>query len=246
MRTSERHHLKDNEFAILLSQVTEWATRHRRALTFTVAVAGVAAIAFGGWWTWRGRVDASARALLADAMVVAESRVVPPPAPVEGVNASPALPQPGTFPTYQAKLETALPKFFAAADQYPSSDAGLTARYHAAGVLVELGRPAEAVAQYERVMAEGSGLLARMARLGKAEAQLRASQYDAAIASFKELSDRQDVDLPKEALLLELARAYKVAGKRDDARRTLTQLVEQHADSPFAAEARQELERLEG
>jgi TolA-binding protein len=52
--------------------------------------------------------------------------------------------------------------------------------------------------------------------------------------------------LPKEALLLELARAYKVAGKNDDARKTLTQIVEQHADSPFAATAKQELEKLAG
>jgi FimV-like protein len=41
---------------------------------------------------------------------------------------------------------------------------------------------------------------------------------------------------------MELARAYRVAGKTDDARKTLTQIVEQHADSPFANEAKQQLE----
>jgi TolA-binding protein len=43
---------------------------------------------------------------------------------------------------------------------------------------------------------------------------------------------------------MELARAYKLAGKTEDAQKTLTQIVEQHADSPYAAEARAEIERL--
>jgi predicted Zn-dependent protease len=43
---------------------------------------------------------------------------------------------------------------------------------------------------------------------------------------------------------MELARAYKLAGKTEDARKTLTEIVEQHADSPYATEARSEIERL--
>lgn len=98
--------------------------------------------------------------------------------------------------------------------------------------------------QYERVSSDGSGLLSQMARLGKAEAELRANRHDAAIADFKTLSERTDLNVPKEALLLELARAYRIAGKPEDARKTLTQIVEQHAESPFAAEAKTELEKI--
>ena len=47
-------------------------------------------------------------------------------------------------------------------------------------------------------------------------------------------------------MLLELARAYRLAGKNDDARKTLTQIVEQHADSPFVSEAKSELEKIKG
>ena len=94
------------------------------------------------------------------------------------------------------------------------------------------------------VIAGGNPLLARSARLGKAEAQLRASQFDPAIATFKQIVDAKEVGLPPEAMLMELARAYKLAGKTDEARKTWTQLVEQHADTPYAAEARAELEKL--
>jgi TolA-binding protein len=247
MRTSERHHLKHNELASALGQANLWVAQNRRALTITLGTVVFVAIAAVGFMTWRSSVDTKARALLAEAMVVQEARVTPPPPPpAEGTPPAPSLPQPNTYPTQKAKLEAALPKFMAAADAYPSTEAGRTARYQAAATLVALGRFDEAVAQYDRVIADGSGLLAQMARLGKAEAQLRASKHDAAIASFKELSERTDLNVPKEAMLLELARAYKVAGKADEARKTLTQIVEQHADSPFATEAKQELEKLQG
>jgi tetratricopeptide (TPR) repeat protein len=248
MKHSERRHLKDNELAIALAQANEWRTQNRKPVTMALVALVVIAAAAIAFITWRNSRESSARAMLAAAMVVNDARVASPAPPTPAGNATPPAPvqAPNTYPTEKAKLEAALPKFLAAADAYPGTEPGQTARYHAASTLVGLGRFDEAVAQYDRVIADGSGLLSQMARLGKAEAQLRASKYDAAIASFKELSDRTDVGLPKEAMLLELARAYKLAGKSDDARKTLTQIVEQHADSPFASEAKTELEKIKG
>ena len=74
--------------------------------------------------------------------------------------------------------------------------------------------------------------------------QLRAGQYEPAIATLKELAEQKDGALPAEALLMELARAYKLAGKTEDARKTLTQIVEQHADSPLATEAKAEIAKI--
>lgn len=248
MKQSERQHLKQNELASALGMANDWRVRHQRPLTFAVVAVVLVAVALIGYTGWRTRVDTQARAALAEAMVVYEAPVAPAtPPPGDAAEAAPAAATPpNSYPTEQAKLEAALPKFIAAADAHPGTDAARTARYHAASILVGLGRFDEAAAQYDRVIADGGGLLAQMSRLGKAEAQLRASQYDAAIASFKELSERPDASLPKEAMLLELARAYRLAGKNDDARKTLTQIVEQHADSPFASEARAELEKLAG
>ena len=247
MRTSERHHLKDNELAIAVTHASNWAAANKRALTLGLSAAAVIGIAILAFATWRNSVDGRAREMLAEAMVIQEARVAPPPASAADPTApAPAPPPPGTYPSEKAKLEAALPKFLAAADAYPSTDAGLTARYHVASTLVGLGRFDEAIQQYDRVISESSGLLPQMARLGKAEAQVRSSKHDAAIATFKELSERTDSTLPKEAMLLELARAYKAAGKNEDARKTLNQIVEQHAGSPFAAEAKTELEKIQG
>lgn len=247
MKHSERRHLKDNELALAIGHANDWRVRHQKPITVAIIAVIVVLAAVLGFMAWRTSVDNNARAMLAEAMVIYEAGVTPPTiAGDPSANASPAAPTqpPGTYPSERAKLEAALPKLMATADAYPSSDPGLTARYHAASALVGLGRHDEAIAQYDRVISEGSGLIGEMARLGKAEAQLRGSQYEPAIASFKELSERTDASVPKEAMLLELARAYRLAGKTDAARETLNQIVEQHADSPFVSEAKAELEKI--
>jgi tetratricopeptide (TPR) repeat protein len=246
MKTSERHRLKDNELALAVGSAQSWYEQNKNTV---LGVLGVIVVIGGGllaYSAWRSSMDARAAALLAEAMVVAEARVQPP-APPAGTTNDPSNPGgqlPGTYPTLQAKLEAALPKFMAAADGYPTSQTGQLARLHAAETLGQLGRRDEAIAQYDRLVGSSHPLIARTARLGKSSVQLSAGQHDAAIATLKELAEQKDAPLPAEALLMELARAYKLAGKTDDARKTLLQIVEQHADSPLATEAKNELARI--
>jgi tetratricopeptide (TPR) repeat protein len=246
MKTTERHHLKDNELALALNQAQQWAGSNSKALTATIVAIVLVAGGVLGFLAWRNNNDNKARALLAEAMVIEEARVMPPAPPAGTTNDPNAVggQLPGTYPTEKAKLEAALPKFQAAADAYPTHDAGLTARYHAAKALVALGRFDDAIKHYDQVIPGGNQLLARTARLGKAEAQLRAAQYDPAIATLKQIVDQKDALLPADAVLMELARAYRLAGKTEDARKTLTQVVEQHADSVYATEAKAEIEKL--
>lgn len=248
MKTTERHHLKDNELAMALTSAQGWVEHNQKNLLALVALVAVVGGGIAAYSMYSRSTDTKARALLAGAMVIEESRVMPP-GPPAGTSTDPTQTPgqaPGTFPTQQAKLEAALPKFIAAADAYPSSDSGLTARYHAATVLVSLARFDQAIKQYDQVIAGGTGLVQRMSRLGKAEAQLRAGQFDPAIATLKETAEQANTNLPVDAVLMELARAYRLAGKTDEARKTLTQVVEKHAESPLAADAKTELEKLKG
>ena len=248
MKTSERHHLKDNELATAVGVAQSWFDQNR---TTVLAIVAAIVIVGGGllaYSTWTNRVQTQAAELLAEAMVIEEARIQPP-APPAGTTNDPTNPGgqlPGTYPTLEAKLEAALPKFQAAADGYPDTQPGRTARLHLAETLAKMGRRDEALEQYDRLIATGDPLLARAARLGKASAQIAAGQYDPAIATLKELSEQQGSAMPAEALLMELARAYRLAGRTDDARKTLTDIVEKHADSPFATEAKAEMARLKG
>ena len=252
MKRKERKHLKENELARSIRETQEFLQMNQRPLTAVLVVVFLILAGVGGFTLMRQRTDALAQTVLAEAMAALNARVVP---------ATPAAEQPpgelppaasigatGTFLTQEAKLTAALPKLKAAADAYPDSGPGIQARYHMASTLAFLGRQLEAIQAFEDVerRAGASSLYRRMARLGKADAQMRAGQVDAAIATWKELSSAKDDDLPQDAILMELARAYAAKGNKQDAEKTFNQVVDEHPDSPYAAEAKQELESLKG
>ena len=240
MKHSEKEHLKENEVATALAV----AGQNRSRLMAIGAGVLVVLVAIGSFVTWQRNKDSAVSGLLADAMVIYEA---PVQAPVPGDTGSTAAPtqMPGTYPTEKAKLEVALPKFLAAAESSPASTPGRLARLNAASVLVALGRFDEARTHYEQ-LTTGTDIVASGAALGKAQAQIRAGQFDPAIESLKTLSAQPTGKLPIDGVLMELARAYRSSGKVDDARKTLTEIVEKHAESPFVTEARAELEKLKG
>ncbi len=240
MKHSEKEHLKENEVATALAV----AGQNRSRLMAIGAGVLVVLVAVGGFVTWQRNKDSAVSGLLADAMVTYETPVQPPVPGDAGTTAAPTQ-MPGTYPTEKAKLEAALPKFLAAAESSPASTPGRLARLNAASVLVALGRFDEARTHYEQ-LATGTDIVASGAALGKAQAQIRAGQFDPAIESLKTLSAQPTGMLPIDGVLMELARAYRSSGKVDDARKTLTEIVEKHAESPFVTEARAELEKLKG
>jgi TolA-binding protein len=238
MKRAERHHLKENELRTFARRAAEtMEARGRESTIILVAVVVVAALALG-YLAWRERVQGKAHALLADAMTVAEARIGPPPAP--GTPAGSLY-----FPTERERAQAALTKFKIAADAYPSTDAGIYARYQEAATSLALGNSMQAAGVFQQVInSAGNDFYGQMARLGLAEAQARAGQYDQAINAFKEMSQRKDGPLPVDGILLQLGRTYLDAGKRADAQQTFNRLVEEYPESPFSGDAKRELEML--
>ena len=250
MKRTERRHLKENELAQTIANARAYIETRTRQLTgFAVAILVIVA-AIGAYVIVRQRSESRGQELLAEAMVALNARVVPPSAQgAQGdVPAAAQMGATGTFATEDAKLTAALPKLRTAADAYPDSDAGITARYHLAGALAALGKHQEALQAFEDVTrrAGSNSLYGRMASLGKADTQARAGQLDQAIASWKGLAAQNPAELPVDAILMELARAYVAKGNREEARKTFTQIVDQHPNSPYTPEARAELESLKG
>lgn len=249
MKRTERHHLKENTLARTLSTARDFVETQQRMVTTLLVAVLVIAVIVVGFTIYRRQVAGRGDVLLADAMVALNAPVVPAGSlGAEGVPAAAQLGATGTFSTEEAKLNAALPKLKAAAEAYPDSPAGITARYHLAAALATLGRHAEAVAGFDEVVkrAGANTLYGRMARLGKADTQAHSGQLDLAIASWKEMAAQSAEELPVDAILMELARAYLQKGDTDEARKMFSQVVDQHADSPYSAEARRELDSLKG
>jgi TolA-binding protein len=249
MKRTERHHLKENELVHTIEATRAFVEARQKQIVGAVVGLIVLALAVIGVLVYRQQTQSKGQELLAEAMVALNARVVPVGAGDAGdLPAAASLGATGTFATEEAKLSAALPKLKAAADGYPDSTAGITARYHLAGALAALGRHQDAIQAYDEVArrAGNNSLYGRMARLGKADTMAHSGQLDAAIAAWKDMTAASASDLPVDAILMELARAYVQKGNTEEARKTFTQLVDQHPDSPYTPEARAELENLKG
>jgi len=246
MKRTERHKLKENPFATWVGELTETAVGHGRQIAFgAIAVVVVVGIALG-YTYWRNQMAGEADAALAAALAVSEAPVVAPPAPGTPEAATPPAPQPGTYPTETAKLEAALPKFQAVVDQYPDSAAANAAIYHSAATLAGLGRLEEAATRYQQVVDRDRGnLYGQMAELGLANVRVRQGQTDQAIAIYETLASAADTRLPIDAVLVQMARAYRSAGKADDAARTYQRIVDEFPQSVYLADATAALAEIE-
>jgi TolA-binding protein len=241
MKSIERHKLKENEFAHTMARTRDMVSQRQREITTTVVVVVAAIVLVGGYFAWRNSRENRAQTLLAGALAVAEAPVVAPPPPAPG--SPPPVQQPGTFRTERERLEASLPRLQQAADAYPDSEAGITARFRLAASLAELGRFPEAEQRYQEVVQKsGSKSVYRQtARLGLGEAQLAQGKADAAMTTFKEVSTDSSSMLPVDGVLMQVGRAALVAGKKDEASRAFTRVVEEFPQSLYVSEAKEKL-----
>jgi TolA-binding protein len=239
MKAHERHQLKQNEVAQTAARAVETFAEHRdRILMISVIVLLVVAIG-GGYFYWRKRTNDKAGAMLGVAMTIGQSPIVPAPT-VPG-----AAQAPNTYPTERARQEAALKSFQEVAATYPSTDAGIAAGYHAAGLLLSLSRLAEAEKAFADVAARaGSSVYGPMAKLGRAESLAGQAKYDDAIKALTDLSADRDGALPVDGVLMELARTCVKAGKKEEARAAFKRVVDEFPESVYSADARQQLATL--
>jgi TolA-binding protein len=64
---------------------------------------------------------------------------------------------------------------------------------------------------------------------------------DEAVATWAELAASTDQELPKDAILMELGRAYKASGQQEEAQETFNRIIAEHPTSLYVAQAKVEL-----
>ena len=234
MKRTERHRLKENELSHVISGATARVSQNRRTWGLIGAAVALVLVVVVAYWAWNARRDNRAQVLMTDAILVMQSPIA---------EAKPGVtPAAGSYPTIRARAEAALVKFTAVFNAYPSTKAGIAARYYAAAALAMLDRPAEAATRYQEVADRaGTGdFYGRMARLGLIEANAQAKQFDQAIGAAQALvNNTSDETIPRDALLMELGRVQLAAGKKADAKQTLDKVIAEFPESPYLEEAKQ-------
>jgi len=244
MKATERHKLKENEFAYTVARTRELVEQRQREITLVTSVVVAAVVLVGGFFLYRSHKNEKADTLLASALAVAEAQVVTPPPPAPG--SPPPVQPPGTFRTDRERLEAAVPRLQQAADAYPNTEAGITARYRLGAALADLGRFPEAEQRFTEVVQKTSqkDIYHDTARLGLGEAQLAAGKPDAAIGTFRELSSDTNSKLPVDGVLMQLGRAALAAGKKDEATRAFTRVVDEFPQSLYVSDAKEQLTQM--
>ena len=146
MKRTERHHLKENELHNLARQARDGFESRRRETTFIIAALAVVGVLAAGYFVWHQRVESRAHTLLAEALVAQSARVGAPAAP--GTAGAGSL----SYLTERDRAQAAVAKFKATADAYPSTDAGIFARYQEGATWTYLGSPAQAISAYQQVI----------------------------------------------------------------------------------------------
>jgi TolA-binding protein len=239
MKGSERHRLKENELSNVLEDATARLQEHRRTVMMGAGAVLLVLVAGLGYWAWTTRSANRAQAMLGDAIVIMQS-------PVEETKPG-AKPGVTSYPTVNARAEAALTKFAEVYNAYPSTDAGIAARYYAASALGMLGRHAEAAARFQETVdrAGANSFYGRMARLGVVETNAQAKKYDEAISVAQALvNNTSDDTIPRDALLMELGRVQAAAGKKTEAKQTLDKVIADFPGSPYVEEAKRMLAEL--
>ena len=245
MKTSQRHSLKTNELAASIERARVAYESNQRSILWALVGAVALVAVIGGILVWRSQQAAASDSMLARAVAVSEAPVVPPSPSAAPGQPQPPAPPAGSFQNEQARADAAVTALMGVASQYPGSQAGLAARYQAAGLLAAQGKRADAEREFKAVVdSDGRGLYGRMAQLGLAELQLQAGQFEPAIATFRDFSTRADGDLPVDAILMQLGRAYRLAGKSQEALQTFVRVSEEFPQSLYAAEARREADAI--
>jgi hypothetical protein len=239
--------------------LTERALTALRPHMFKVAAlaAGLAAVlialAIYGWYDRRREAGASAR--FQDALKTEQARVVSaddPPMPT-----MPGAPAEPTFKSAQARSEAMLATLSSLEKDYGGADVAKHTRLVKAGVLYDLGRYDEAIAEYKKFLAssasgdllryvarEGLGYALEAKALAEKDAAARTAGLDAALAEYKQL--QPDVKgVYGDYALYHQGRVLALKGDKAAAIALFKQIVDGMPGSQVASQARDRLAQLE-
>lgn len=196
--------------------IERWVVPYRRAILIAALVLLVAAVLGGAFWFWQETQERHAAAAYAPAMArlsAARGREMPPEARVAA----------------SRELEAAL-------QSYPSATMAAEAAFELAGLRFADGQYAQARSTYEIARARASSkTLQTLAQLGIATTWEAERNFPKAIEAYQTvLGTLTPGEFQFEETLVALARAYELAGKKDDAIQAYRRLLK---DVPKTARA---------
>lgn len=231
-RRLTRKQIKKDEFVTVIDRATHWLGQNWRQAAMGLGGAVLVGLVYWGVTAFLASRATSAGEALGRAL---ETYNAP-------VGAAAPADAKITFATEAERTNAAEQGFKQLASRYRLTPQARMARLYLARIAADRGDLAGARKQLESLARKRSGEpVVRMAMLDLVRLRVASGEGEQVVADLEAMAAGKDPRLPADLALRELARLWERAGKPEQAGKALRRLVDEHSDSPFAAEARQQL-----
>jgi tetratricopeptide (TPR) repeat protein len=231
VRAETRHQLKQDRFSKVTLEAAEnaahWTVEHQsKVIAAAIAVAVIAAIAFGGWY-YVNTQDEKASAELSTAVRTFETPVRP-----AGVPAQPGY---DTFASAQERATAARKQFQAIVDKYPRTHTADMARYFVGLAAEQLGDNAAAERSLQEAAGSSNADLAALGKFALASVYRVENKGLQAIDLYKQLIEKPTLVVSKVTAQIELAELYVSQQKPDEAKKIYDQVEKENPSTEAAS-----------
>jgi predicted negative regulator of RcsB-dependent stress response len=207
-----RKELKTDKFALEVEHTAVFFEEHRKEIVRYGAAGLVALLLFFGYLWYSRRQQGVREQELSKAIQVQE-------APVGGISGNGGL----TFPTQEAKDQSALKAFAELQSKYPGSTEGVVAEYYLASVQSDQGKLAEAEKSFQDVARKGNEKFASLAQLSLAQIYFADGRSTQGEKTLRDLMAHPTLFVSKEQAQITLAQ-FLVTRNPAEARKLLDPL----------------------
>ena len=231
MRAQTRHQMKQDRFSKVTLEAAEnaahWSEEHKTKLAvIVIAVAVIAAIAFGGWY-YVNTQDEKASAGFSTAVRTFETPVRP-----VGMPAQPGV---DSFASTQERNTAARKQFQTIIDQYPHTHTADLARYFVGLIASQLGDNVVAERSLQGAAGSSNGDLAALGKFALASIYRGENKDAQAVDLYKQLIAKPTMVVSKATAQLELAAFYESRKKPDEAKKIYDQVEKENPTTEAAS-----------
>ncbi len=231
MRAQTRHQMKQDRFSKVTLEAAEnaahWSEEHKTKLAvIVIAVAVIAAIAFGGWY-YVNTQDEKASAGFSTAVRTFETPVRP-----VGMPAQPGV---DSFASTQERNTAARKQFQTIIDQYPHTHTADLARYFVGLIASQLGDNVVAERSLQGAAGSSNGDLAALGKFALASIYRGENKDAQAVDLYKQLIAKPTMVVSKATAQLELAGFYESQKKPDEAKKIYDQVEKENPTTEAAS-----------
>jgi tetratricopeptide (TPR) repeat protein len=224
LRSTERHQLKQDQFAAATMDKLSWAVEHRNPLLYAgLAIVVLLLIAVGAFYYQQSR-EQKASILLGDALLTYSSPLRPA--------GTPEIPGQTSYTNANDRAKAVAAKLNEVVDKYGRTDSGANAQYFLGLAAKDMGDNGKAEEHFKKVADFRNKDLSALGKSALAALYHETGRDQQSIELYKGLIDKPTNSVPKPQSQLALAEIYAPKDGAQ-ARKILEEVAKENAGNPI-------------